>query len=282
MRIRESGWLRIPPIGAGGVHPYHEMLYLASGVAELQWMDRHYRMAAPCLALIPAHTPHWLTPDGAIAGWYLEADMPSDSFPNYDIVLGWNQRQSGEEEARWPAPVTSCIGGVTSVIDAYEKGELDGELAHRLLEHDIRKLLLLVERYAPPSEPSSSALPRTNSPSAPAVDRQLYVALRYIERSYSTNITVENLANLCHLTPSYVIRLFKQTFGATPIQYLQDLRLKAAISYLSTTDIPVQEIARMTGFSNLHYFSRIFKQKIGESPTAWRNNRKRQRGTPSA
>ncbi|HZG85778.1 AraC family transcriptional regulator [Paenibacillus sp.] len=280
MRIRESGRLRIPPIGAGGVHPYHELLYLASGIAELQWMDRRYRMAAPCMALIPAHTPHWLTPDGDVSGWYLEVDMQSVSFPDYDVVLSWNQRQSREGGDRSPPAVSSCIDGVTSVVDAYEIGELDGELAHRLLELDIRKLLLLVERYAP--EPGSAAPPRTDGPAAPAVERQLYIALRHIERSYAKNVTVEELANLCHLTPSYVIRLFKQTFGATPIQYLQELRLKAAVSYLSTTDIPVQEIARMTGFSNLHYFSRIFKQKIGVSPTAWRNNRKRQRGTPSA
>ncbi|MDG0790181.1 AraC family transcriptional regulator [Cohnella ginsengisoli] len=91
-----------------------------------------------------------------------------------------------------------------------------------------------------------------------------------MERSYAEPITLEELSRICSFTPSYIIRLFKEAFGSTPIQYLQELRLNAAICYLETTDLPIQEIAEMTGFSNLHYFSRLFKAKLGDSPSAWR------------
>ncbi|TLS51897.1 helix-turn-helix domain-containing protein [Paenibacillus antri] len=268
MRIREYGTLKMQPSGAGGVHPYHEILYIESGDSELQWMDRCYRLPAPCLVLIPENTPHWLTPrTPELLGWYLETDMESAPFLEYDAVLSWNQRQSRNDAGRsWPQPLYACIAAVSSIVEAYERGELLAPSAHRLLEWDIQKLLFLVKLIV--SAPADNVQP------TPAIDKQLYTALRYMERSFKNNITIEELAGICHLTPSYVIRLFKQTFGATPIQYLQELRLKAAISYLGTTDMPIQDIAETTGFANLHYFSRMFKQKVGESPTAWRKRRR--------
>ncbi len=278
MRIREYGTLKMKPSGAGGVHPYHELLYIAAGEAALEWMDRSYKLAAPCLALIPADTPHWVTPrTPELAGWYLEVDLQTDAFLEYDIVLNWNQRQTRDDSRHWPRTLSVGIDAVSSVVEAYESGDLRAAAAHRLLELDIRRLLLLVQQIVS----GGAGAPAPGDEPTLASDSKLYAALRHMERSYANPIAIEELAALCHLTPSYVIRLFKRTFGATPIQYLQELRLKAAISYLDTTDMPIQEIASATGFANLHYFSRLFKQKLGLSPSAWRKRqREPQPGSP--
>lgn len=269
MIIREYGTLKLQPSGAGGVHPYHEILYIDDGESELQWMGRSYMLSSPVLLVIPAHTPHWLTPAASgVRGWYMEADILQELLPRYEVILQWNQMQSGAERIAWSQPLLAGISAVTSVIVCYEDGELDARTAHQLLEWDIRKLLLLV-RGAVAASAQAASLP-DSSPSSSPVERHLYPLLRYMERFYTDNITIEELSQMCNLTPSYVIRLFKQTFGATPIQYLQELRLKAAISYLGSTDLPVQQIAELTGFSNLHYFSRTFKMKVGESPSTWR------------
>ncbi|WP_217597324.1 AraC family transcriptional regulator [Cohnella sp. GbtcB17] len=269
MIIREYGTLKLQPSGAGGVHPYHEILYIDNGESELHWMGRSYMLSSPVLLVIPAHTPHWLTPAASgVRGWYMEADIQQELLPGYEVILQWNQMQSGAERIAWSQPLLAGISAVTSIIVSYETGELDARTAHQLLEWDIRKLLLLV-RNAVAASAQAAALP-DSSPSSSPVERHLYPLLRYMERFYTDNITIEELSQMCNLTPSYVIRLFKQTFGATPIQYLQELRLKAAISYLGSTDLPVQQIAELTGFSNLHYFSRIFKMKVGESPSTWR------------
>lgn len=269
MLIREHGTLKLQPAGAGGVHPYHEILYIDSGESELQWMGRYYKLACPALLVIPAHTPHWLTPCASgVRGWYMEADIQQELLPGYEVILQWNQMQSGAETTAWSQPLLAGISGITSVIASYEAGELDPRTAHQLLECDIRKLLLLVRSAVAAS--AHTASPPDNNASSQPVERHLYPLVRYMERFYTDNITIEDLSQMCNLTPSYVIRLFKQTFGATPIQYLQELRLKAAISYLGSTDLPVQQIAELTGFSNLHYFSRMFKMKVGESPSTWR------------
>ena len=54
------------------------------------------------------------------------------------------------------------------------------------------------------------------------------------------------------------------------MQYLNKLRLSAAISYLVNTEMGVQQIAEATGFNSIHYFSRLFKRKYGSSPQQWR------------
>lgn len=273
MFIREHGTLKLQSEGAGGVHLYHEILYIDSGESELQWMGRSYKIFHPALILIPAHTPHWLTPRSPhVGGWYMEADFPPDTLPSYEVILQWNVRQSGSDRPAWSPTLRASVAAVAAAIEAYEAGELDPGTVHRLLEYDIRKILLLANA-AVSTAPASPMAAEPGQLSAQAANRYLYTLLRYMERCYADNITIEDLSRKCNLTPSYVIRLFKMTFGATPIQYLQDLRLKAAISYLESTDRPIQEIAELTGFSNLHYFSRMFKMKVGENPTTWRRRK---------
>lgn len=271
MRIREHGSLKLQTIGAGGIHPFHEILYINSGQSTLQWMGRHYELTSPVLIIIPANTPHWLTaqPPG-VSGWYMEADMQKEKFLDHEMILQWNQLQAWNVDNSWPVTLSEEIQCVTSTVIAFEEGKLKQAAAHQLLELDIRKLLLLI-----PAALSATLSHETNLSSDKhplSMDQHIYTVLRYIERYYTEPITLDELSQMCNFTPSYIIRLFKETIGVTPIQYLQELRLNAAICYLETTEMAIQDIAETIGFSNLHYFSRVFKQKVGESPSAWRKN----------
>ena len=70
----------------------------------------------------------------------------------------------------------------------------------------------------------------------------------------------------------YLRRLFQKEMGVTPHQYLQDLRLQAAAELLSSQAVfkgSVTEIARMCGFREPLYFSRVFKKKYGLSPSLY-------------
>lgn len=268
MRIREFGTLKLQPSGAGGIHPFHEILYVHAGPSELQWMGRTYPMPSPVLILIPANTPHWLVPGPqGVQGWYMEADMQQEPFLDFETVGHWNSNQSRRGDADWPVPLGPQLAAIGSTIAAYEAAALDHATSHRLLQLDIRKLLLLVG-HAVASVSLPAALAQGDS--IQTVDRHIYTILRHMERSYAEPITLEELSRICNFTPSYIIRLFKEAFGSTPIHYLQELRLNAATCYLETTDLPIQDIAELTGFSNLHYFSRVFKAKVGDSPSAWR------------
>ncbi|MBO5014549.1 MAG: helix-turn-helix transcriptional regulator [Bacteroidaceae bacterium] len=95
--------------------------------------------------------------------------------------------------------------------------------------------------------------------------------ITYIENNYSDcELTNSLLAKELNLSEVYVRRLFKSQFGTTPKQYILDIRLQKAIQLLTGTEQTVTEIASECGFASLYHFSRLFKDKLGETPLEYR------------
>ena len=69
------------------------------------------------------------------------------------------------------------------------------------------------------------------------------------------------------------IRIFRQAYGITPYQFLLGQKLTAACELLTHSHQSVKEIADYLGFADEFYFSRLFKQKIGVSPSNYRDQR---------
>lgn len=101
---------------------------------------------------------------------------------------------------------------------------------------------------------------------------KLELAHTYIRNHLAENLTVEKLAGIAHYHPNYFIRIFKQHMGVTPIQYINNIRLKKAKELLIAGNMPVSAVAKDTGFSDVSHFSRSFKQHTGFSPTEFRKS----------
>ncbi|UOQ46699.1 AraC family transcriptional regulator [Gracilibacillus caseinilyticus] len=97
-------------------------------------------------------------------------------------------------------------------------------------------------------------------------------ALTFIHESYDTEITVTDIANVTHLHPNYLHRLFKQSLGHTINQYITKVRMDKAKMLLVNTEIPVTDIANYVGMNTSQYFSRTFKRNTGLSPSAYREH----------
>ena len=95
--------------------------------------------------------------------------------------------------------------------------------------------------------------------------------LKYIQDHISENITVEMLASFVHFHPNYFTNIFKKYMGLSPIQYISKIRFERAKYLLKTTDLQVSEISNKTGFCDIYYFSKAFKQYSGFSPSDFRN-----------
>ena len=91
-----------------------------------------------------------------------------------------------------------------------------------------------------------------------------------IELHLFSNLKLEQLAKLCNLSLSSFKREFKKEFEDSPTNYINDRRLEKAKELLSTTDLPISEVAYETGFQDSLYFTRLFKNKIGIPPTVYR------------
>ena len=90
-----------------------------------------------------------------------------------------------------------------------------------------------------------------------------------IDRAYDTDLDVEALARLVHVSPDHLIRTFRSVFGETPHRYLQRRRIERAMFLLRTTDLDVTEVCLSVGFTSLGTFSRLFSAVVGESPSTY-------------
>ncbi|HJD01154.1 MAG TPA: AraC family transcriptional regulator [Candidatus Mediterraneibacter excrementavium] len=103
--------------------------------------------------------------------------------------------------------------------------------------------------------------------------RDFYIkeALNYIEQNFQNDISIEGIAAFCGLNRTYFGRIFKDTVGQSPQQFLLNYRMTKAAELLKLTTLSVNDIGNAVGYPNQLHFSRAFKNIYGVSPREWRN-----------
>lgn len=96
-----------------------------------------------------------------------------------------------------------------------------------------------------------------------------------IDRHYTRNLTIARLAKASGLSSFHFIRSFRAAFGATPHQYLRAKRIERAKELLVTTPLPITEICDRIGFQSLGSFSSLFRRLTGQTPAAYRAERRK-------
>lgn len=94
--------------------------------------------------------------------------------------------------------------------------------------------------------------------------------VRYVAEHYAEKITVDELAGLAHLSTSQFTRQFNRLFQMTPARYLTRIRINAACSLLTRTDLDLTSIAERCGFHDASHFVKQFKKQIGMTPGEYR------------
>jgi len=95
-------------------------------------------------------------------------------------------------------------------------------------------------------------------------------AQEFIHRSFSENISLQQFAQHCHVSPFHFSRIFKTVLSMSPHQYLLGVRLQHAKILIATTEKTISDIAFECGFSSLEYFATAYKQQFKVSPTQYR------------
>ena len=95
-------------------------------------------------------------------------------------------------------------------------------------------------------------------------------ALDYLESHLSEPLSVRALAHRLHISEQYLTRLFKADTGLSPVKYHNRLRIEKVKEILRLGQHNIGEAAAAVGFDNIFYFSRLFKQLEGMSPSAYR------------
>lgn len=95
-------------------------------------------------------------------------------------------------------------------------------------------------------------------------------ALQYIEKNYSKNVALADIAATINYNPSYVSKLFVTYTGVNFKSYLDNFRINQAIKMLKKTDKTILEISAQCGYDNIRTFNHVFKRITGVTPTALR------------
>ena len=89
----------------------------------------------------------------------------------------------------------------------------------------------------------------------------------HADRSYASPLTLDELADTANMSKYHFVRLFKATYGCTPMEHLSRRRIERAQDLLRATNLTVTEVCFAVGFSSLGSFSARFKTIVGETPT---------------
>ena len=92
----------------------------------------------------------------------------------------------------------------------------------------------------------------------------------YMRKNLSKKIDTDELSKIMYMQPTYFIRKFKSAFGMPPLKYLWKLRIYKAMNLLASTDMTISQIAAKIGTDDVYYFTKVFKNANGISPTEYR------------
>jgi AraC-like DNA-binding protein len=239
-------------------HPHYEIYFLYEGERLFFLEDALYKLFAPCLVAIPPYVLH-KTEGGAFKR------MNIDVLPEYLNVyqsavlkrVGAKILLPKEEEEK------ALLRDMLALHDVSEEANYSKDIKSALFSYIIYNISRLEEL--------DKALMPLNRKSLPPT---LLDIIDYLNKSFRNDISLCSLSKKFFVSKAWVIYNFKRYLGVTPIDYLLTLRLNRAKTELLTTEKSILEISSGCGFSSPNYFSLIFKQKEGLSPTSFRKNKK--------
>ncbi len=153
-----------------------------------------------------------------------------------------------------------CSAGVM-LRDALENDDITSGVMFEVMSRVL--LVKLLQRYG-------QRRPEDVSLSARFTSAHYNRVLTYIRANLDKTITLDELASEVGMSPSHFGRVFKETVGETPMQYVLSYRVEQAIQMLDDPSLSLGKIAFACGFADQAHFSRSFKRITGKTPRQYR------------
>lgn len=192
---------------------------------------------------------------------FFRTDTVLEALTKQNAELCWLERPHPmndglKERLDW----LTCLGDSSSSFSALKADSI------------IRDILLELIRQALAAAAIAENLTVSRNATRIELFKRLAQTREWIDANYSSPVSLADMAEKAQLNSQHFLRMFRDCFGATPHQYLIDIRLAAARKLLTETNEPVSSICRMTGFESNPSFSSLFRSRFGASPKTWRQN----------
>ena len=156
-------------------------------------------------------------------------------------------------------------GLLFAMIDEIQQGCLHGELFAESVSHGLIRHVHLHHGSSRQSIAAFEGKSRFNA-------QQFSRLKEYVRANLSAKITMRKVADAVRVSQAFIFRGFRNTFGCGHYQYVLSERNAAAKRVLAYSEVPLVEIALMTGFSSHSHFSTVFSRQTGLSPTEFALN----------
>lgn len=227
--------------------PFIDITYVVAGKATYMIGNQEYTVRKGDLICIPKNTYRAAT------------NIPADLMECYSTNIFLFDRTG--QDVPFPIPTISHIGIIPQLISRFH------EIHEEWMQKDfgylikVRGLLCMVLYQISNLLLNEAPLSRE--------DPRIKKSIHYLSMHYAEPLTLEHMADLFHLHPVYYGNLFRNAMGTTFKQYLISLWLNYAENMLKSGEYSVGEVALHYGFSDIFYFSKLFKEKKGISPSGF-------------
>ncbi|MEF3308095.1 response regulator [Paenibacillus sp. GYB004] len=158
------------------------------------------------------------------------------------------------------SPLFTILGGkLSEMLQIHEPGLIGSSLPDNV--EDVKKVFFrLVEKWR---DYSSQDVKQQ-------IRKSIQKVCGFIQTQYFQNITLEQMAQMAHLSISHFSAVFKQETGQSLIHYLNEVRIQKSKQLLLEPDIKIYQVAELVGYTSMSYFNRMFKKTVGKTPAEYR------------
>lgn len=186
-----------------------------------------------------------------------------------------NFQLSGLKENHFPThgPLLSIQDGQFKIFDKawqlieeFNQQKTHFHLMGRAL---VMEIMLLILRSLEKEEQRAE---ETHTNQNDRMNQVVQLIITYMENNFAEDISIEQLASLYYVSPTYLSKRFKDITDVSPINYLIQIRLNKARQLLENEEaLTVKEVAKAVGYEDAYHFSKSFKKHFGFSPSTVRN-----------
>ena len=230
---------------------WHQILFSAEGGGTLEFDDMSVKIPDRCFFFLPAYYPHEYYPDDK--RW----DVRWVVFDGFGCDKLLNELDMKKPSAIIPDSSEEMQGLYNKMFVALKTDKIQGNYTCAGL---VYQYILEYHRLA-----SSGSMTEQTCRS-----EILMPALNFIDDNFRRDFSVSELADISGISQQYLCRIFRRTMNIRPNEYITCRRLLEAKKLLSETDMPINKISSMSGFSDSGYFCTVFKKHENMTPKEYR------------
>jgi len=187
-----------------------------------------------------------------------------------DRILDGADQRGGGEGVIFFNKLYPRDGEFNRIIGEIYRCSMEGSADRFLLEEQLTQLLTYLLRQHRHILRTVEGLPSAKRSTRVELYKRLSHSLDQLHADFGGGLSLDVLAATACLSKYHFLRLFKSTYGQSPHQYLQQVRLAKARELLQHSSLSVADIADAVGFENSPSFSRLFFQRQGIYPSQYR------------